>query len=188
MPLTADLPALGKMSLEIKAATAFSHHHSKGNKSGADAMDRMAGAGVWARDPDAIIDLSPHEDDDCYVVETLARNYVKPLKVVVQSEFPNFVVIDDADPTALRKPGGSKKKASASEIVAYCEDKHPMGLTMPRLIESVVNAFPFKDGTARQRINEAIMSGELVQIGDKKLIKPASRILDVELPSNDSAA
>ncbi len=148
-------------------------------------MDRMAGAGVWARDPDAIIDLSPHEDDDCYVVETLARNYVKPPKVVVQSVFPSFVVVDDADPTALRKPGGSKKKASASEVVAFCEDKHPMGLTMPRLVESVVAAFPFKDGAARTRINEAIMSGELVVIGDKKLIKPSSCILQDELPSNN---
>jgi len=182
------LNELGRMSLEIEAATAFSHHHSKGNKSGVDAMDRMAGAGVWARDPDAIIDLVSHEDDDCYVVETLARNYVKPPKVVVQSVFPSFVVIDDADANALRKPGGSKKKASASEVVTYCADHHPMGLPMPRLIDKVAPAFNVGDGTARSRINEAIMSGELVVIGDKKLIKPVSCILDAELPSNDSAA
>ena len=179
---------LGRMSLEIEAATAFSHHHSKGNKSGVDAIDRMAGAGVWARDPDAIIDLVSHEDDDCYVVETVPRNYVKPPKVVVQSVFPSFVVIDDADANALRKPGGSKKKASASEVVTYCADNHPMGLQMPRLLEVVAPALKVSKGTARTRIKEAIMSGELVVIGYKKLIKPTSCILDAELPSNDSAA
>ncbi len=37
------------------ALIAYVHHFSKGNQAGKDAMDAMSGAGVFARDPDAIL-------------------------------------------------------------------------------------------------------------------------------------
>lgn len=39
------------------ASLIYSHHHSKGAQSGKNAMDRSSGSGVFARDPDAIVDL-----------------------------------------------------------------------------------------------------------------------------------
>jgi hypothetical protein len=37
-------------------------------------MDRMSGAGAWARNPDGIMVMTPHEEDDCYTVSSILRN------------------------------------------------------------------------------------------------------------------
>lgn len=42
----------------------FAHHHSKGFQFGKNAMDRASGSGVFARDPDALIDLTPLQVSD----------------------------------------------------------------------------------------------------------------------------
>ena len=47
-----------RAAIEIDAAMIYCHHHSKGaNSKYANAADRASGSGVFARDPDAIIDL-----------------------------------------------------------------------------------------------------------------------------------
>jgi hypothetical protein len=40
-------------------ALVFAHHYAKGMASDKAAMDRMSGSGVWARDPDALVMLTP---------------------------------------------------------------------------------------------------------------------------------
>lgn len=42
---------------ELNAAVIYCHHHSKGSQGGKRSMDRASGSGVFARDPDALIDL-----------------------------------------------------------------------------------------------------------------------------------
>jgi len=42
---------------ELKAAVIYCHHHSKGFQGGKRSMDRASGSGVFARDPDALLDL-----------------------------------------------------------------------------------------------------------------------------------
>ena len=42
---------------ETGASTIYCHHHSKGAQGGKAAMDRAAGSGVFARDPDAQLDI-----------------------------------------------------------------------------------------------------------------------------------
>lgn len=46
-----------KVCTELDAAVIYCHHHSKGSQGGKRAMDRASGSGVFARDPDAILDL-----------------------------------------------------------------------------------------------------------------------------------
>lgn len=46
-----------KVCTELGAAVIYCHHHSKGSQGGKRAMDRASGSGVFARDPDAILDL-----------------------------------------------------------------------------------------------------------------------------------
>lgn len=42
---------------ELKAAVIYCHHHSKGAQGGKKSMDRASGSGVFARDPDAMLDM-----------------------------------------------------------------------------------------------------------------------------------
>lgn len=46
-----------KVCTELGAAVIYCHHHSKGAQGGKKSMDRSSGSGVFARDPDAILDL-----------------------------------------------------------------------------------------------------------------------------------
>lgn len=42
---------------ELGCAVIYCHHHSKGAQGGKKSMDRASGSGVFARDPDALLDL-----------------------------------------------------------------------------------------------------------------------------------
>jgi hypothetical protein len=46
-----------KVCHELQAAVIYCHHHSKGSQGGKRSMDRASGSGVFARDPDALLDL-----------------------------------------------------------------------------------------------------------------------------------
>lgn len=46
-----------KVCTELGCAVVYCHHHSKGDQVGKRSMDRASGSGVFARDPDALIDL-----------------------------------------------------------------------------------------------------------------------------------
>ena len=46
-----------KICRSIGASVIYCHHHSKGQQSGKSAMDRASGSGVFARDPDALVDF-----------------------------------------------------------------------------------------------------------------------------------
>lgn len=46
-----------KVCNELSCAVIYCHHHSKGSQGGKRSMDRASGSGVFARDPDALLDL-----------------------------------------------------------------------------------------------------------------------------------
>ena len=46
-----------KVCTELGCAVIYCHHHSKGGQGDKRSMDRASGSGVFARDPDALIDL-----------------------------------------------------------------------------------------------------------------------------------
>ena len=54
-----------KICTDLGCAVIYCHHHSKGGQGGKKSMDRASGSGVFARDPDALLDLielEPTED------------------------------------------------------------------------------------------------------------------------------
>lgn len=54
---------LDKLAFDCQSTIVFCHHHSKGGQGDKRSMDRASGAGVFARDPDAFIDLLPLDAD-----------------------------------------------------------------------------------------------------------------------------
>lgn len=54
-----------KVCTELGAAVIYCHHHSKGSQGQKKSMDRASGSGVFARDPDALLDMIelPLNDD-----------------------------------------------------------------------------------------------------------------------------
>lgn len=73
-----------KLASELECAVIYCHHHSKGSQWGKRAADRASGSGVFARDPDAIIDMLEIEigDDekDAMIVRTLPELCLEAMK------------------------------------------------------------------------------------------------------------
>lgn len=46
-----------RVATELETAVIYCHHHSKGFQGGKRSMDRASGSGVFARDPDALLDM-----------------------------------------------------------------------------------------------------------------------------------
>jgi len=60
-----------RVCAELGAAVVYCHHHSKGDQGQKRASDRASGSGVFARDPDALIDMIELE-----VTEGIQNTYV----------------------------------------------------------------------------------------------------------------
>ena len=121
-----------QFSERLDCSFVYAHHFSKGNKSDTDHIDRASGSGVFARDPDAILTLTPHEEEDHLVLEATVRDFSSPPAKVVEFEWPNFVHKPDMEPK-LRKAGQSKetKRLNDNLITALIELLKPhsiMGL------------------------------------------------------------
>lgn len=60
-----------KVATELGCSVIYCHHHSKGSQGGKKSMDRASGSGVFARDPDALVDLVELE-----IPETLLKTEI----------------------------------------------------------------------------------------------------------------
>ncbi len=88
-----ELEALAQSS---RAAVVVAHHFAKGDSTCKQAMDRMSGAGAWARDPDSLLVLTPHEEPGCFTVTSILRNLPQLPEFVVQWDYP----VNEEDLTA----------------------------------------------------------------------------------------
>lgn len=62
--ITAFCGELDRLAEGLRCTIAYSHHHSKGAQGGKNAEDRASGSGVFARDADALIDMTELEWDE----------------------------------------------------------------------------------------------------------------------------
>lgn len=58
---------------ELGCAVIYCHHHSKGAQGGKKSMDRASGSGVFARDPDALLDLIELETTDALINQEINK-------------------------------------------------------------------------------------------------------------------
>ena len=103
-----------QFSERLDCSFVYAHHFSKGNKSDTDHIDRASGSGVFARDPDAILTLTPHEEEYHLVLEATLRDFPTPDPQVVEFSWPNFIHKPDLEPK-LRKPGQAKENKKLNE-------------------------------------------------------------------------
>jgi len=141
------------------AAIVVAHHFAKGDSTAKSAMDRMSGAGAWARDPDSIVVLTPHEEENCFTVTSILRNLPQLPEFVVGWDYPLMRVAKDLNPEALRRPQAKNKK---------CTDKE--------FLESVIgkSTLNYKSVTSRARevfeMSEATANRYLTRLKEQNLI------------------
>lgn len=99
------------------AAIAIAHHFAKGNSADKSPIDRMSGAGAWARDPDAIIVLTPHETDGAFTASFILRNLPPKDEIVLRWQFPLMLKDETLDPDAIKRPQSANKKMTDSDFI-----------------------------------------------------------------------
>ena len=124
-----DAGAIAEVCAEIEsvaiatgAAVAFGAHFAKGNAASKNAIDRMSGSGVFARDPDAIITATTHEELDAFTVEMTLRNFPQPENFVIRWQYPRMHRDGALDPARLKQPKmGRSPEHDVDEIVNHLE-------------------------------------------------------------------
>ena len=99
-----------RLALATGAAIAFGAHFSKGNQALKESMDRIGGSGVFARDPDTILTLTRHQEDNAFTVEPILRNHPPVAPFVIRWNFPLMTRDETLDPTKL-KPAKTGRQA-----------------------------------------------------------------------------
>jgi len=125
-----------KICNETGCAAIYCHHHSKGSQGFKKAMDRASGSGVFARDPDALLDMIQLETSEEFMaqnadvmtstawrLESSLREFQNFKPVNFWFEYPIHRVDDsgllaknyaDGDPKANLEKSGKRKQTSES--------------------------------------------------------------------------
>ncbi|UMU18459.1 AAA family ATPase [Lactococcus lactis] len=80
-----------KVAAELGTSVIYCHHHSKGAQGGKSSMDRSSGSGVFARDPDAILDLIELEVTDSLRKQQDARAVANFYVAKIRDEKPEYL-------------------------------------------------------------------------------------------------
>ena len=138
-----------KVCTDLGCAVIYCHHHSKGYQGGKRSMDRASGSGVFARDPDALIDLTELEvteelkkQQENNVVATTIANYINE---VDEEYYDDEVSMDDVlNQNAMRNHA---KEALSGRQQQVMEQRISMALEAARhrtawRVEGTLREFP----------------------------------------------
>ena len=119
-----------RVASELGCAVIYCHHHSKGDQGQKRAQDRASGSGVFARDPDALIDMIELEIDDKRREQILNRWSCDAISSTMDQRSPGWrdrVSQDDAlvaeklAPVAVETLGQSEALRISSESETRAE-------------------------------------------------------------------
>ena len=166
------LNALERLATETGAAIAFGAHFAKGNAAGKEAIDRISGSGVFARDPDSLLIFTKHETDDAFTVEPILRNFAPVAPFAVRWQFPLMTLADDLDPAKLKQAGGRPAKHRPEDLLALLP---PAGLTHRDWLDSAAakgiserTFFRLRDDLENAgKILESVAAGKWLPISPK---------------------
>lgn len=139
---------MDELAMRLHASVVYCHHHSKGAKGGVSAQDRFSGSGVFARDCDELIDISPLDLKDnnltdfgygakatAWRIETVIRDFEpkRPLNAVFEypiHEIDETGFLDKFKVVSLQTIGGDKRGEQRTnemnenivKLEQYCTD------------------------------------------------------------------
>ena len=160
------------MAQKTNAAIVIAHHFAKGDSTAKNAMDRMSGAGAWARDPDSIVILTPHEEENCFTVSTIVRNLPQVPEFVVSWEYPLMRLANNLNPEALRRPQAKNKVCSDKEFMDAVITNE--GKTFTRIVNDAKTTLSMSRSSAAVYLKRLVDHGLINNSGGIYWTKPPS--------------
>ena len=99
-----------KVCTELGTAVIYCHHHSKGTQGSKRSMDRASGSGVFARDPDALLDLIELETTEALMKQEENKAICEACRQYLDA---HFKWEDDLSQDDL---------CSSAQMLRYCKD------------------------------------------------------------------
>ena len=158
---------MDRIILNTGAAVIFGHHFSKGNQARKDSMDRMSGAGTFARDVETLVTVTKHEQEGTFVIDCVTRNH-KPME-------PFCVVLDGVvmersetlDPKKLKQINGRGIKYPMADLLKALNIQH---LTRAELERQYCKLTGASEGTFDKLFKEAKDKNDIELCEDGKRI------------------
>ena len=173
------------------------HHHSKGSQGGKFSMDRASGSGVFARDPDALLDMiqlnprdvgkSLEKGQTAWRISYTLREFQTPEDVDVIFDHPVHRITEDlkeakpmsgADSSTNSRRGNDVKKDKKREkydrLLSFVEnwneiDTSAVHLPYPTLLDAV-EYFKSDKGFSKDSIRRWLNEYEDLKLEDGRLI------------------
>ena len=135
----------------LKCSVIYCHHHSKGSQGFKKAMDRASGSGVFARDPDAQLDMLEIEAPDDYMdkttdtawqIESSLREFPNIIPKRIWFRYPLHEEENNGElknqPIAEGGKNGRPKKIDDDKIEMYFDEYAVDGLVNPKELAEVL--------------------------------------------------
>lgn len=138
-----------KIATELGSSVIYCHHHSKGGQGNKKSMDRASGSGVFARDPDALIDLVELELSDDLTKQqeekVTAEIYSNAIKHANFDYYDQHVSLDDEQ--SITQMYNHAKRALSPEIAAQAESEiaravHTIKIRSGWRVEGTLREYP----------------------------------------------
>ncbi len=148
---------------ELGAAVIYCHHHSKGSQGAKRSMDRASGSGVFARDPDVLIDLIELELTEAILeqeenkrastawrIEGTLREFPKFAPVNLWFDYPvhrvdTVGVLADIDADGADAPWARATKKRKNKAISERKDKN-------RELENAINSCDFGSPPTKKQL------------------------------------
>ena len=180
-----------KICAETGCATIYCHHHSKGTQGQKRAMDRASGSGVFARDPDAQLDMIQLEltedmmnnvrdgSSTAWRLESSLREFPNIIPVNFWFEYP-IHRIDDANSLRTMPAQGSQAagrvKNTHSKTAAVATEEFRTAFQILNVdgsvsVQDMMDYFKISDKTVYARIKKSggefrLEKGRIYLVGD----------------------
>jgi len=80
-----------RVCTDLGAAVIYCHHHSKGYQGNKRSMDRASGSGVFARDPDVLLDLTELELSDAVIKQEENKAIAAACVRILEKYYPDYI-------------------------------------------------------------------------------------------------
>ena len=147
---------LEAIAVQHGCAVVFAHHFRKGGPGDSPSMDRMSGAGVLARDPDSIVTMQDHEEDNCVVVEPTLRNFPPQEPFGLRWECPTFTREPDLDTSKIKGKAGAKALMNPNDLRGWMGKKE-WGYN--ELVDEIMERHGVGNSTGKTVVRKAIKGG-----------------------------
>jgi hypothetical protein len=165
------------LAQDTGAAVVAAAHFPKGAMGGRISQDRIAGSGAFARDADAILTMTPHEDstedNPCFTIETTLREF-KPIEpFVIRWDYP-LMTRHAADPKKVSGKPGPKSTYEDDILLKFVPASDAdTGISKSAWRKLAAEETGISKTSFYGRVGELLKCGAVVQDENTGLIKRA---------------